>query len=133
MAIPVDRLEQLARMRLADAEALGAANQLDGAFYLCGYAVELALKARICKTLKWSGYPETAKELKIFRAFQSHHLDMLLSLTGCEGEIRDGALPQWSVITKRWSPEMRYEAPSVTSEELSDAIAAATDLVGRLL
>lgn len=58
---------------------------------------------------------------------------MLLSLTGREEEIRDGALPQWSVITQRWSPEMRYEAPSVTSDELSDAIAAATDLVGRLL
>jgi hypothetical protein len=35
------------------------AERFDGAFYLSGYAVELALKARICRTLKWRATPST--------------------------------------------------------------------------
>ena len=45
-------LRKIAKARLKDAEALLAAHRYDGAIYLCGYAVELALKARICQTLK---------------------------------------------------------------------------------
>jgi hypothetical protein len=44
--IPVAELDKLAKARLDDARALLAANRFDGATYLCGYAVELALKAR---------------------------------------------------------------------------------------
>lgn len=70
MAIPVARLVQLARMRLADAEALRAANQLNGAFDLCGYAVELALKARICKTQKMERLSRNGKGTKNLQSFQ---------------------------------------------------------------
>lgn len=50
-------LKAIARARLRDAHLLLRAKRFDGAFYLCGYAVELALKARICRTLKWAGFP----------------------------------------------------------------------------
>jgi HEPN domain-containing protein len=43
-------LRAIARALLRDAEALLAAKRYDGAFHICGYAVELALKARICRT-----------------------------------------------------------------------------------
>lgn len=36
--------------------------------YLCGYAIEVALKARICRTLNWTGFPETRGE---FEGYQS--------------------------------------------------------------
>lgn len=51
--IPRLELRRLAYARLADSRALYAAGRYDAALYLCGYAVELALKARICRTLRW--------------------------------------------------------------------------------
>lgn len=45
------QLKDLALLRLKEAEALFAAGLFDGCAYLCGYVVELALKARICATL----------------------------------------------------------------------------------
>ncbi len=55
-------LRQIARARLADAAALHDKRRYDGAIYICGYAVEVALKARICQTLSWNGFPETRSE-----------------------------------------------------------------------
>lgn len=55
-------LRTLARARLKDADVLFAATRYDAATYLCGYAIELALKARICQTLRWTHFPETNKE-----------------------------------------------------------------------
>jgi HEPN domain-containing protein len=42
-------LEKRARRWLEDANALLETGRLESAVYLCGYAVEFALKARICK------------------------------------------------------------------------------------
>ena len=60
--IAVRHLRRIARARLEDATVLRKAKRHDGAVYICGYAVEIALKARVCKTLRWSGYPSTASE-----------------------------------------------------------------------
>jgi HEPN domain-containing protein len=48
--ISVEELDTIARARLKDAKSLLAAGSFDGATYVCGYAVELALKAQICQT-----------------------------------------------------------------------------------
>ena len=48
----------LAKSRLQESEILFSKRKYDVAVYLCGYAMELALKARICKTLKWSEFPD---------------------------------------------------------------------------
>jgi len=133
MAIAISLLAELARTRIADAQTLEANDRFDAGFYLCGYAVELALKARICKTIGWGGFPDHASELKIFRQFHSHDLDMLLNLSGVEQAIRDELLSEWSVITTRWKPEMRYDPLTVSKAELQDAIGAAHRLVERLL
>ncbi|HBL27338.1 MAG TPA: hypothetical protein DD490_10940 [Acidobacteria bacterium] len=66
--IPSVTLRAISAARLEDARQLLAAGRFDGAVYLCGYAVELALKARICDTLGWSDFPETPKE---FQPYQS--------------------------------------------------------------
>jgi HEPN domain-containing protein len=55
--IRVDELDSIARARIEDAKALLAAGRFDGATYLCGYAVEVALKARICRALGWAEFP----------------------------------------------------------------------------
>ena len=55
--IPIRELKKLVSARLKDAEVLYKGKRYDGAVYLCGYAVELILKAKICKTLRWPEFP----------------------------------------------------------------------------
>ncbi len=81
-------LTSIARARLKDAKALLSKNRYDGAAYLCGYAVEIALKARIVKTLRWAGFPESSSEFKGYGSFKTHDLDVLLHLTGWEAKIK---------------------------------------------
>jgi len=46
--LTIKQLRDIARERIKDAEALFGAERYEGAMYICGYAVEIALKARIC-------------------------------------------------------------------------------------
>jgi HEPN domain-containing protein len=101
-------LRKIARARLKDAEVLLANRRYDSAVYLCGYAIELVLKARICQTLKWSGFPETSKEFQPFQSLKTHSLVTLLSLSGQEQRITSSYLPAWSVVAP-WDPEARYK------------------------
>lgn len=79
--ITLKDLRLIARARLQDSEVLFKAGRYDGAAYLAGYAVEIALKTRICKTLKWLGFPETAKEFENYASLKTHKLDVLLHLS----------------------------------------------------
>ena len=60
--LSVAELRSISAARLEEAQTLLEAGHYDGVVYLCGYAVELALKARICETLNWAGYPATTRE-----------------------------------------------------------------------
>lgn len=59
--LSVRELRAISIARLRDAEVLLKARRFDGAVYLCGDAVEIALKARICRTLDWVEFPQTNK------------------------------------------------------------------------
>ena len=108
-------LKQIARARLKDAEVLVGAKRYDGASYLCGYAVEVALKAKICETLKWKGFPSTRKEFENYQSFKTHSLDVLLALSGVEEKIKNRYLTEWSVVAE-WDPEARYKPVGKVSE-----------------
>ncbi len=99
----------MAQARLEDSKILLANDRYDGAGYICGYAVELALKARICDTLSWSGYPDTKKEFENLLSFKTHNLDVLLSLSGREPAIKQNNFADWSIVCL-WKPESRYSA-----------------------
>src|SRR5207244_11998757 len=99
-------LKSISRARLRDAKVLLSAKRYDGAVYLCGYAVELALKARICQTLRWSGFPETQSEFKGFGSIKTHDLEILLRFSGIESRIKKKYLPFWSLVLD-WNPEKR--------------------------
>lgn len=99
-------LRKLARTRVKDALVLYKNKRLDGAAYLCGYAIEYALKARICTAIGWSDYPPNGKG--DYRSFTSHDLDHLLRLCGRERVVKTGHLAVWSKVKKLWNPEMRY-------------------------
>jgi HEPN domain-containing protein len=98
-------LKTLAKLRLQEAEHLYKEGLYDGCVYLCGYVVEFALKARICKVLGLSDYPEDLK------GFKTHNFDELKVIAGLKEIItiaKNTALfNNWSTATK-WKPEQRY-------------------------
>lgn len=105
----IDRREikKIAKERLVDAKVLANAHRYEGAIYLCGYAVELGLKARICKTLKWKGWPSGGKEFDGYQSFKTHNLDVLLHLSGIEERIKTQLFMEWSAVAQ-WDPQSRY-------------------------
>jgi HEPN domain-containing protein len=116
-------LQQLACLRLKEAEALFAADCYDGCAYLCGYTVELGLKAAICATLGVDNYPEE----RLKRAFSTHNFEDLKLLAGMDQAFTTSAerLANWSVASK-WKPERRYEPEGtydrVAAEEVLEAV-----------
>lgn len=130
----LDRAEllRIARARLRDASALLKAKRYDGSTYLCGYAIECALKARIVATLRWQGFPDSKKEFERFASFRTHNLDTLLSLSGREQRIKNKHLTEWSGVAQ-WDPEVRYKPiGSVTSVDASLMIQRAQILLAAL-
>jgi HEPN domain len=131
MILPTE-LRAIARARLRDAEALLAAGRYDGSVYLCGYAVEISLKARICRTLKWPGFPSTNKEFEGYHSFRTHNLDVLLHLSGVEVKIKTKHVFEWSVVAE-WEPEARYRPiGSTTFADATRMIDAASTILGDL-
>ncbi len=105
--ISIVDLHAIAAARLNDAKVLLENERTDGAGYICGYAIELALKARICTTLNWQGFPDKRSEFENLTSFKTHKLDVLLSLSGQEERIKTDHFKEWtSVVT--WNPEVRY-------------------------
>jgi len=100
-------IRKVARARLRDAEVLARARRYEGAVYVCGYAVELGLKGRICKTLKWQGWPSLGREFQHYQSFRTHDLDVLLHLSGIEDHIKTQLFVEWSAVAA-WDPETRY-------------------------
>ena len=101
--------------------------------YLCGYVVEIALKARVCQTLRWTGYPETRREFEDLRSFQTHNFDVLLRLSGVETRVKTRHLGAWSTAAT-WSPDVRYRTiGTTTAADAAEMISAARELLGVLI
>lgn len=127
--ISLEELENLCRDRIREAEALTKAELYDGAYYLCGYAIEIGLKKRICQTLGWKdGYPKTEGEFKNLTSFKTHDLDVLLHLSGIEDKIKKNYFSEWSIVIG-WKPDIRYTSRSKTAETISRMLSAAKKLL----
>lgn len=130
--VSILELRKIARGRLKDAEVLLNAKRYDGAIYLCGYAIETALKARICRTLKWPGYPSTRKEFEGYQSFRTHDLDILLHLSGTEGKIKTRHFAEWSIVAT-WDSNVRYRPiGSASSQDAADMIKSTMAILGAL-
>lgn len=129
--ISVADLNTLSKDRLEDAKALYNAGRYDGAFYICGYALELGLKKRICETLGWPGYPNTSKEFEDLKSFRIHNLEMLLRLSGVEGRIKGQLLTEWSVVNA-WDPEIRYSTVAKSGPQVKLMLEATEVLLKKL-
>lgn len=125
-------LRKIALARLEDAKVLFSGNRYDGAAYLCGYVVELSLKSRICRALKWTGFPEKGKEFEGLQSFKTHDLNLLLHFTGREPMIRANYLPERSTVTK-WAPEWRYSTVGTAIPGAVSLMIQAAELLRRKL
>lgn len=130
--ISIDDLHAIAQARLEDAKVLLANERTDGAGYVCGYAIELALKARISTTLNWDGFPEKRAEFENLASFKTHKLDVLLALSGQERRIKSDHLIEWTAVAT-WDPEVRYRSVGKAErDEVELMIASAETLLGAL-
>jgi|SRR3990170_5785094 len=99
--------KKIATIRYEEAIALCNAGQYSGAYYLAGYAIELAIKGYYCKGNKFPPKAEVVKNL------YSHDLNLLLGTTGLKGEfdkdVKTNSTLQsnWGNL-KDWSEESRY-------------------------
>ena len=106
---------KLARLRLREARVLLANGKHEGAYYLCGYAVECALKACIAKHTRRHEFPDR----KIVNDSYTHDLTKLVKVGGLEPDLdqRQRVDPvfqaYWSVV-RDWTEESRYEHHSST-------------------
>jgi HEPN domain-containing protein len=98
----------LARLRLEEARVLLGNGKQDGAYYLCGYSIECALKACIAKQTQQHDFPpRRAQEL------YTHDLTRLLRFSELE-PLLDSSRAQdpqleanWATV-KDWTEESRY-------------------------
>ena len=118
----------IANERLSDAEALYIAGRYDAVAYLCGYAIEISLKHRICVTLNWTEFPKTSAEFKNYTCLKTHDLDVLLSFCGIETQIKSTYFEDWSVFDE-WTPESRYNQKEITSVVAEYMINSAKKLI----
>lgn len=125
-------IKDLAKARHHDARVLLRGKRYETAMYLCGYAIELSLKARICRTLKWVGYPATAREFQDYKSFKTHNLKVLLHLSGIEDKIKKTLLTEWLAVAK-WSPESRYRPNGQATPAEAALMIASTEVLLRKL
>lgn len=105
--------QQLAELHLQHARALLDAELYSGAYYMCGYAVECALKSCICKnTAQFDFYPHPRN---VVENAWSHDFTKLVSVAGLQDQFRlardaDGLLDvNWKEV-ETWSEDSRYES-----------------------
>jgi HEPN domain-containing protein len=129
MASDRAHFQRLAELRLAEARILAREGQFSGAYYIAGYAIECALKARIAALFRENEIPDRNLVNRVY----THDLTALLNLSGLEKPLeRDrqsdkGLDRRWSIV-KNWTEQARY---STWTEQEAVAIIDAIDGDGK--
>ncbi len=128
--VKIEDFKSLCIERLEEAQALLDAHKLGGSEYLCGYAVELAVKYQICVTLGWESYPpknsmakDGIESFNYIESFKSHILETLLLMSGkYKAVYENGDIgPAWNFV-KGWQSEMRYELSGKVDTDIENMI-----------
>jgi hypothetical protein len=148
--ISKNALRELVAQRLKDADVLADNRRYASAVYMAGYALELALKLKICKIFRFvQGFPENKVEFFEYqnhvksqlplagtiiqiRDIRNHDLDKLLFYSGVEYQIKLKYLNEWGLAVS-WNPEMRYKLQRVLKKEATDKINAMKTLIQHIL
>ena len=131
--------QQIALLRLDEAETLLAQDKYDGCCYLAGYALESALKAAICHNMDNDDFFDVLKS-ETARAFKIHNLAELVILAGLSTEYKDLntknsiLLSNWECIKNdiKWSEQLRYQI-GFTEIEAKTMINAINDPLNGIL
>lgn len=120
-------LENLAAIRIKEAEVLLAADCYQGAYYLAGYALECALKACIAKQVKAFDFPDK----RLANNCYTHKLSDLINTAGLKETLIEQEKQNeefklnWAVVSE-WSEESRYEC-AITKQDASNIFTAIID------
>jgi hypothetical protein len=123
-----DELQLLAQSRLDEAKVLFAAGRYDGAYYLAGYAVEMALKACICKLLDEDFPPGTGE---VAKTYQTHSFDRLILLAGLRKQLgqkaQDVNFQTNLSLVRGWSEAKRYNVIGTSDQATTQELLTALD------
>lgn len=114
-------LQNLAKSRIKDAKALLGRRRWSAAYYLCGYAMECALKSCLLRYLGESGAVfGDEKYLRRLTECWTHDLVKLVSLAGLDAEFgiarsTNAALDNYWNVAKGWEEISRYEDHTETA------------------
>lgn len=143
-------LRELVDQKLKDAEVLIDNRRYASAIYMAGYALEVALKLKICKIFKFvQGFPENKQEFILYqntaksqpllagtitqiKEIRNHDLNKLIFYSGVEFQIKLNFLPEWNLAVS-WNPEMRYKIEKVLKTEATNKVAAIKTIVQNIL
>ena len=105
------QFQELALIRQKESDALLKAGYWDGAYYLCGYVVECALKACISKKTKEHDFPPPRSTIE---KYYTHNLKLLMESAGLDVLLKrdmknDPELEiNWNAVVA-WNESSRYE------------------------
>ena len=120
-------LENLAAIRIKEAEILLTADCYQGAYYLAGYALECTLKACIAKQVKEFDFPDK----KLANDSYTHNLANLVITAGLKQKLTEQEKQNkefrlnWAIVIE-WSEESRYKF-AITKQDAHDLFTAITD------
>lgn len=126
MGLPQKRadLQANAEAKLADATMLLQNKRYSNAYYLAGYAVELALKA--CVALQFGA--QTIPDKKFVNDLYCHDLKRLVTLAGLSTELQEAQdaneefQASWALVAQ-WEEGSRYDLQdAISAQRLIDAI-----------
>jgi hypothetical protein len=123
--------QQIALLRLEEAEILLNQGKYNGCCYLAGYALESALKAAICQRMDNDDFFDALKS-ETLRAFKIHNLGELVILAGLSTLYKDlnltnsVLLSYWEYIKNdiKWSEQLRYQTgfTQIEAQKMINAI-----------
>ena len=142
-------IKALIKRRLDDARILLNNRRYSATIYMSGYALELTLKYRICRIMKFSnGFPENKAEFDIYyfdttktflrstirelRDIRHHKLPVLLRYSGEQLNIETNFTLDWDVV-KDWNPEMRYINNIIRRQKANDFLKSTRAIINELL
>ena len=129
--VPIYRrdFKVLADLRVEEAHVLLASGKQQGAYYLCGYAVECALKACIARTMRLYRFPP--KKEFVYKIY-SHNLNALVNAAGLDVQL-DAAInanqafaANWNTV-KDWNEDSRYKGSGLNGTDLYNAVTDANN------
>ena len=106
-------IQALAKSKIDEADCLLKNKFYDAAFHIGGYAVELMLKARVCKTLGIDDFFQFNKgKQELYKPYKVHDYEYLIILSGIYMEFEQAQTDvsfkaHWSVVSQ-WNEGYRY-------------------------